>query len=160
SELIARGRVGRALIVCPKILREQWQEELRSKFDIPSKLCTGREIVNFKPPWDVGAVITTYESARRHLMDVPRERFEMLVLDEAHKLRNLYGAETVPETAKVFRKVLAERMFRYVLMLTATPIQNRLWDLYSLVDLLTVARGHENPFGSTGLFTRKFIRDH
>ncbi|WP_253075340.1 DEAD/DEAH box helicase [Bradyrhizobium sp. 190] len=44
-------------------------------------------------------------------------------------------------------------------MLTATPIQNRLWDLYSLVDLLTVARGHENPFGSEGAFTRRFIAD-
>ena len=44
-------------------------------------------------------------------------------------------------------------------MLTATPIQNRLWDLYSLVDLLTVARGHQNPFGSEGMFARKFIAD-
>ena len=45
-------------------------------------------------------------------------------------------------------------------MLTATPIQNRLWDLYSLVDLLTVARGHQNPFGSEGTFARKFIVDN
>jgi hypothetical protein len=45
-------------------------------------------------------------------------------------------------------------------MLTATPIQNRLWDLYSLVDLLTVARGHQNPFGSEGMFARKFIADN
>src|SRR6187455_2668724 len=51
------------------------------------------------------------------------------------------------------------RRFRFVLMLTATPIQNRLWDLYSLVDLLTVARGHENPFGKEGIFARKFIAD-
>jgi hypothetical protein len=44
-------------------------------------------------------------------------------------------------------------------MLTATPIHNRLWDLYSLVDLLAVARGHQNPFGSEGMFARKFIAD-
>ena len=72
----------------------------------------------------------------------------MLILDEAHKLRNLHGVEKAPQVATSFKKALEERRFRFVLMLTATPIQNRLWDLYSLVDLLTVARGHENPFGS------------
>ena len=51
------------------------------------------------------------------------------------------------------------RMFKYVLMLTATPIHNRLWDIYSLVDLLAVARGHQNPFGTEGIFARTFIAD-
>jgi SNF2 family DNA or RNA helicase len=69
----------------------------------------------------------------------------MLVLDEAHKLRNLYGVDPPPQVAVRFKEALEKRRSRYVLMLTATPIQNRLWDLYSLVDLLTVARGHENP---------------
>ena len=44
-------------------------------------------------------------------------------------------------------------------MLTATPIHNRLWDIYSLVDLLTVARGDKNPFGTEGMFARRFIAD-
>jgi SNF2 family DNA or RNA helicase len=83
----------------------------------------------------------------------------MLILDEAHKLRNLYGVPNAPQVAKRFQKALQDRRFRFVLMLTATPIQNRLWDLYSLVDLLTAARGHENPFGSTGVFARRFIAD-
>ena len=65
----------------------------------------------------------------------------MLILDEAHKLRNLYGVEKTPQVAKRFRHALEMRRFRYVLMLTATPIQNRLWDLYSLVDLLTSLEG-------------------
>ena len=64
----------------------------------------------------------------------------MLVLDEAHKLRNLYGVDPPPQVAVRIRNALADRRFAYVLMLTATPIQNRLWDLYSLVDLLTSAR--------------------
>ena len=84
----------------------------------------------------------------------------MLVLDEAHKLRNLYGAASPPQVAVTFRKALEERRFRFVLMLTATPIHNRLWDIYSLVDLLTVARGHKNPFGSEGMFARKYIADN
>ena len=84
----------------------------------------------------------------------------MLILDEAHKLRNLYGVEKPPQVATRFRKALEDRRFRFVLMLTATPIQNRLWDIYSLVDLLAAARGHPNPFGSDGLFARKFIADN
>ena len=84
----------------------------------------------------------------------------MLILDEAHKLRNLYGTDTPPQVAVRFKKALEQRRFRFVLMLTATPIQNRLWALYSLVDLLTVARGHKNPFGSEGMFVRKFIADN
>src|SRR6266700_2506255 len=83
----------------------------------------------------------------------------MLILDEAHKLRNLYGTNQSPQVAQRFREALANRTFKYVLMLTATPIQNRLWAIYSLADLLAVARGHHNPFGSDGVFARTFIAD-
>jgi SNF2 family DNA or RNA helicase len=76
------------------------------------------------------------------------------------RFRNLYGVDPPPQVALRFKEALEKRRFRYVLMLTATPIQNRLWDLYSLVDLLTVARGHQNPFGSEGMFARKFIADN
>src|SRR4029453_3886009 len=103
--------------------------------------------------------ITTYHSARLYMDKLPQDRFQMLVLDEAHKLRNLYGVNPRPKVAECFRKVLSDRQFRYVLMLTATPLHNRLWDLYSLVYLLSVARGHDNPFGSEGLFTGRFIAD-
>jgi superfamily II DNA or RNA helicase len=160
SELVARSRVSRILIVCPKLLMPQWKAELASKFNIPSELAVGKELVNLEPEWDSGAIITTYTSARLYLEKIPRDRFDMLVLDEAHKLRNLYGVDPTPQVAKRFRQALADRLFRYVLMLTATPIQNRLWDLYSLVDLLTVARGHENPFGTEGMFARRFIADN
>jgi superfamily II DNA or RNA helicase len=158
SELISRGRLSKMLIVCPKLLAHQWKEELETKFDISAEIATGKDLLAANPD-DIGAVITTYNSARMYLDAIPSDRFQMLVLDEAHKLRNLYGVEKTPQVAKTFRKALEERRFRFVLMLTATPIQNRLWDLYSLVDLLTVARGHENPFGSDGMFARRFIAD-
>src|SRR5207248_6344616 len=151
--------VSKILVVCPKLLREQWQEELKQKFNIDSGIATGKDLLNADPR-QTGAVITTYQSARMYLDSIPQDRFQMLVLDEAHKLRNLYGVENPPQVAKRFRKALEERRFRFVLMLTATPIQNRLWDLYSLVDLLTVARGHQNPFGNEGMFARKFIADN
>jgi superfamily II DNA or RNA helicase len=159
SELIARTRVSKILVVCPKLLGPQWRNELMTKFDIPSEITVGKKLILAEPE-EVGAVITTYASARLHLDKIPQDRFQMLVLDEAHKLRNLYGVDPPPQVAQRFRKALEERRFRYVLMLTATPIQNRLWDLYSLVDLLTVARGHQNPFGSEGMFARKFIADN
>ena len=144
SELIARSRLSKILIVCPKLLGPQWQEELQTKFNIPSEIAIGRDLIKADPE-ETGAVITTYNSARLHLDSIPQDRFQMLVLDEAHKLRNLYGVENPPQVAKRFKKALEDRRFRFVLMLTATPIQNRLWDLYSLVDLLTVARGHQTP---------------
>jgi superfamily II DNA or RNA helicase len=159
SELICRSRVSKILIVCPKLLGPQWQEELQTKFNIASQIAAGRKLIEADPE-GIGAVITTYHSARLYLDKIPEDRFEMLVLDEAHKLRNLYGVDPPPQVALRFRDALEKRRFRYVLMLTATPIQNRLWDLYSLVDLLTVARGHENPFGSEGMFARKFIADN
>jgi superfamily II DNA or RNA helicase len=159
SELISRSRLSKILIVCPKLLGPQWREELQTKFDIPSEIAIGRDLIHADPE-EIGAIITTYQSARLHLNSIPPDRFQMLILDEAHKLRNLYGVENPPQVAQRFRKALEDRRFRYVLMLTATPIQNRLWDLYSLVDLLTVARGHQNPFGSEGMFARKFIADN
>lgn len=158
SELIVRSRLSKVLIVCPKLLCHQWQQELQEKFDIDSEIATGRALLNADPE-DVGAVITTYNSARLYLEKLPEDRFQMLVLDEAHKLRNLYGVPNPPQVAKRFQKAFEDRRFRFVLMLTATPIQNRLWDLYSLVDLLTTARGHENPFGQPGMFARRFIAD-
>lgn len=160
SELISRGRLSKILIVCPKILGQQWEEELRIKFGIPSVIVIGRELLSAEPPGDFGAVITTYNSARMYLDQLRESGFDMLILDEAHKLRNLYGTDAAPQVALSFKKVLADRVFKYVLLLTATPIQNRLWDLYSLVDLLTVARGHQNPFGNPGSFARKFIADN
>jgi superfamily II DNA or RNA helicase len=159
SELITRNRIEKVLIVCPKLLMEQWKEELKSKFCIESTIAVGGDLISAEPPDGQGAVITTYTSARMNLEKIIDNGYDMLILDEAHKLRNLYGVDKTPQVAMQFQKALANRMFRYVLMLTATPIQNRLWDMYSLVDLLSTARGHENPFGSSGLFYRKFIDD-
>ena len=159
SELMSRKRVTRILIVCPKILTHQWQEELKTKFGIESIVAIGNELLSAKLKTERYAVITTYNTARLHLESLPDDSFQMLVLDEAHKLRNLFGSDDPPQVALTFQRVLEARFFKYVLMLTATPIQNRLWDLYSIIQLLTTAKGHENPFGSPGQFKRKYIVD-
>src|SRR4051812_11004049 len=84
SELIARSRISRILVVCPKLLGPQWQEELQSKFDIPAQVVAGQELLRAVPD-EVGGIITTYNSARLYLEPLPPDRFQMLVLDEAHK---------------------------------------------------------------------------
>jgi SNF2-related domain len=112
SELISRSRMSKMLIVCPKLLGPQWRDELQSKFNIPAKIVVGKELIEAEPE-DVGAVITTYHSARLYLDKIPDDRFEMLVLDEAHKLRNLYGVAQPPQVAVRFREAFEARRFRY-----------------------------------------------
>ena len=160
SELVARRRVQRILVVAPKLLGPQWKEELEAKFGIQAIVATGRSLLDAVPAGEGGAVVTTYHSARDHIDRIPADRFQLLVLDEAHKLRNLHGVPEPPRVATRLRDVLAQRRFRFVLMLTATPIHNRLWDIYSLVELLAVARGHRNPFGDAAAFVREFVADH
>lgn len=158
SELMARRKVRRALVLAPLILLPQWKEELRTKFQIESDSATGQR-VELLARSNIPVAITTYDSARGRLQELKAGRFDMLILDEAHKLRNLYGGGKAPERAEQIAEALANREFRYVLMLTATPIQNRLWDLYSLVDCLTKAKGHRNPLGSPDEFVARFVAD-
>ncbi|MFM8992130.1 MAG: SNF2-related protein, partial [Alphaproteobacteria bacterium] len=160
SELVARRRVRRVLVVAPRLLGPQWKEELETRFGIPAIVANGRALLDAVPAGEAGAVITTYHSARDHVARIPADRFEMLVLDEAHKLRNLHGVPEPPRVATRRREVLAERRFRVVLMRTAPPSHTRLWDIYSLVELLAVARGHRNPFGDEAAFARDFVADH
>jgi superfamily II DNA or RNA helicase/ribosomal protein S27E len=156
SELMTRRRVRRTLVLCPKILCPQWVEELDSKFGITSKVATGKDL-SAELKRQTPVVITTYHSARNFLPQIRPDSFDFLVLDEAHKLRNLHGTQKPPEIALRVRNVLEQRLFKYVVMLTATPMQNRLWDLYSLIDLLTVAKGHKNPLGTSDEFVMNFL---
>jgi SNF2 family DNA or RNA helicase len=105
SELISRSCIKNILVVCPKLIGPQWREELRAKFNIPAQIAIGNKLMKAEPK-EAGAVITTYNSARLYLEAIPQDRFQMLVLDEAHKLRNLYGTDEPPQVAKCFRKAL------------------------------------------------------
>lgn len=113
SELMIRNRVSRCLVICPSILGPQWVEELQTKFGITAEFQTGANLdsaLNRSTP----VVVTTYQSASPRLEKIVPGTFDMLILDEAHKIRNLYGSQKPPKFATRIRDALDERLFRYV----------------------------------------------
>jgi superfamily II DNA or RNA helicase len=158
SELLKRSKIKRVFVICPKILVEQWVEELESKFGITAVGATGSELQSISRRTET-VIVTTYQSATNYLATLKQGAFDLLILDEAHKLRNLHGSASSPKMALMIHRALGLRTFKYVVMLTATPIQNRLWDIYSLIDCLAVARGHRNPLGDPTQFASKYIYD-
>jgi hypothetical protein len=99
---MSRSRVSKILIVAPKLLGPQWKEELESKFDIPTEIAIGKELITSGRD-GVGAIITTYNTARLYLDALPEDRFQMLILDDAQApkpLRNREnprGRKTLPQ---------------------------------------------------------------
>gem|GEM_PF-2296514 len=153
-ELLDRGHVESILVVCPKNIMQQWEEELQTKFNITARAAVGGDFSNLKsyPVW-----ITTYQTARNKIAAIRDRQFDLLILDEAHALRNLYGTPNPPKTAQVFRDLMQEGKVRFCLMLTATPLQNRLWDIYSQFEVLKAPQ--PNPLGPPDEFARRFIAD-
>jgi superfamily II DNA or RNA helicase len=159
NELQVRKKVRRALVLCPAVLVDQWAEELASKFGMPRIATgTGSQLDGILRS-SAAVVVTTYESARDRMPAIAKAGFDMAVLDEAHKLRNLTGTDDPPRLALAVYAALQQRAFRYVLMLTATPVQNRVWDIYSLVACLAAAKGHDNPLGDEGSFRARYLTD-
>ncbi len=158
SELMSRRKVLRAMVICPSILGSQWVEELKVRFGIDAVFATGGK--NFEDAVDseTSVVVSTYHTACPRLPLLPSNTFDMLIIDEAHKIRNLHGSPKTPVMATRIREALEASFFKYVLLLTATPIQNRLWDLYSLIDCLNAAQGKDHhPLGNPDEFKSYFL---
>src|SRR6266576_238692 len=126
KELAIRGLARRALILTPASLVGQWQGELEEKF-----------FERFETPidpddWQRGTItraIISHDRARsrRHAEEILRHRWDLVIVDEAHKVKSHRGA-----TYQFIEKI--ERDF--ILLLTATPLQNDLRELYNLITLL------------------------
>src|SRR6266700_3818985 len=128
SELRMRGLADRSLVVVPAGLTRQWQEELERKFALPTIVTAigGRdEIAGRHQP----VVIASLATARREPLAaaLTRQPWDIVIMDEAHRLRNARSA-----SGRLARGLSA----RYLLLLTATPVENRLQDLYELVSLV------------------------
>ena len=144
-------RKRRILIVAPSSLRQQWQQELREKFLIPSTLLEAKlkeEQLSQSIQLNAEVLICSYEFALRHEMSLLRE-WDLVICDEAHRLRNIYtGRNKGPEA--VSRIV---RGARKTLLLTATPLQNRLEELYGLVSVFD-----PSYFYSLDAFRERYIK--
>jgi SNF2 family DNA or RNA helicase len=123
-ELAIRGLARRTLILTPASLVGQWQGELEEKF-----------FQRFETPTEpddwhkVTKAIVSHDRARsrRHAEEILRHHWDLVIVDEAHKIKSHRGA-----TYKFIEKI--ERDF--ILLLTATPLQNDLRELYNLITLL------------------------
>ncbi|HLT31499.1 MAG TPA: SNF2-related protein [Myxococcaceae bacterium] len=131
GQLVAEGK-GRILILSPATLRAQWQAELREKFDVESVVVDGRTVRASGNPFDQPfPVICSHPFAANRPEQLNQIPWDLVVIDEAHRLRNAYKASN--KTARGLRMALAGRP---KLLLTATPLQNDLMELFGLMSFL------------------------
>ena len=130
KELIRRGLVRSVLVLTPASLTEQWREELAAKFHeeftVMTTVAQWQEVATAES----GRWLASLDRAKLkpHAESILARDYDLLIVDEAHKLKN--------RSTQAWKFVNRIRK-RYVLMLTATPIQNDLMELYSLITILT-----------------------
>jgi ERCC4-related helicase len=142
------------LIICPSNLRKQWQQELEDKFFLPSIIL---EANSFKRAMEEGnlnpfdsnkIVIASFHFVRNKANYVQLLNWNLVTIDEAHRLRNVYRPTNIIGNAIK----LATQHCKKVL-LTATPLQNSLLELYGLVSLID-----SHTFGDLKSFRGQFTR--
>jgi SNF2 family DNA or RNA helicase len=141
-ELMKRERCQRVLVLCPAGLIYQWQRELQEKFDLAFAASPHPLAMSRLPLMVVSLDQAKREPARSHLLAQP---WDLVIVDEAHKLKN--------RTTQNHRLVAGLRR-RHLLLLSATPMQNDLTELYGLVSLVD-----PQLFGSFQAFWRQFLLD-
>jgi SNF2 family DNA or RNA helicase len=147
KEYVMREMVSKVLILVVPSLVSQWQEEMEEKFDLA--FATTEKIHQFKSPdvfWTAHSrVIASLALAKRepHQSAILQQEYDLVIVDEAHHLRN---RETIAW------RFVSQLKKKYFFLLTATPIQNDLEELYNLVTLL-----HPGQLGTALQFRRKFI---
>lgn len=126
----------RILIIVPASLRNQWNLELREKFFLPSFVLVRSVYEDFihnklNPFEQDEIIICSYHFAAKHADEIHKTRWDLVVLDEAHKLRNVYKRKN-----KISKAIKAALMPYKKVLLTATPLQNNLNELYGLVSII------------------------
>lgn len=142
----------RILVVTPSNLRKQWYQELTEKFFLPCRILEAKsynhaiKLGNFRPFESDRIVICSYQFARSKAPDVANTPWDIVVIDEAHRLRNVY------KPANIIANTLKLAMMKAPkLLLTATPLQNSLLELFGLVSFID-----EHTFGDLRSFKEQF----
>lgn len=119
----------RTLIVCPASLKEQWKNEIEKFSSEKAVVAEGfpEERAEIYKSKDAFFVIVNYETVLRDLRDINRMAPDFVVLDEAQRIKN-FSTITARHVKKIKRK--------HALVITGTPIENKLIDLYSIVDFV------------------------
>src|SRR6185503_14751618 len=147
-------RKRRLLVILPANLRKQWAQELADKFFLPSVILetkTFNEIVragNLNPFQEEAIVLCSYQFARNKDAYIKQTPWDLIVIDEAHRLRNVY--KNTSKIATAIKNAVAP--FPTVL-LTATPLQNSLLELFGLVSIID-----EFAFGDLQSYRARFAR--
>lgn len=141
------------LIIVPSNLRKQWYQELSEKFFLPCQIFETKtynaavRTGNIRP-FEVkeSIVICSYQFARSKAADVANTPWDLVVMDEAHRLRNVYKPTNI--IANTLKLALASKR---KLLLTATPLQNSLLELFGLISFID-----EHAFGDLQSFRDQF----
>lgn len=139
------------IVVCPASLRKQWEAELQDKFGIKSEILDTKNFNAYlregrDPLSPNRVIICSYNFAAKHKTDILTKAYDLAVIDEAHKLRNVYRSSA--RTAAAVRDALSGTK---KLLLTATPFQNSLLELYGLTSVID-----DNIFGSEKSFRSEY----
>jgi SNF2 family DNA or RNA helicase len=142
KEYMIRGLVKKVLILVPASLVTQWAFELNTKFFIPAM--TQRKSYVWE---QADVVVSSIDTAKRnpHRDIIFKQDYDLIIIDEAHKLKN--------NKTKNYEFVQSLKK-KFCLLLTATPIQNRIEEIFNLVSLLKP--GH---LGNESAFYEKYKRD-
>ena len=142
------------LVICPASLRKQWALELEEKFHLTTIIIDAKKFRQLEQtgrenPFKYNAVvISSMHYAKRQSLKIREIQWDLVIIDEAHKLRNAYRLSN-----KIGQEIRWAINDRRTLLLTATPLQNSLLELFGLSTLID-----ESLFGDVTSFRTQYMR--